>query len=190
LLAWERRNSIREPIAKLPAQADLLLVPFDQLSREAELIIIGHVLDEKLMWEGSVGAALENHTVSVEKVLKGTYNGNRIGVITEAQVIKDSPKFKQNEQVILFLYKKPLFVDKPSGNDYTLVHYSQGKYEVTDNGLVGGLDIDSNITIADFENKITDTLSSPKTNNTLVSNAATSTGSDVNTIFANDSDTT
>ena len=44
-------------------------------------------------------------------------------------MIKVSPKFKQNEQVILFLYKKPLFVDEPSGNDYTLVHYSQGKYE-------------------------------------------------------------
>jgi hypothetical protein len=63
--------SIHEPIALIlqPAQADLFLVPFDQLSREAELIILGHVLDEKLLWEGSVGAALENHTVSIEKVL-------------------------------------------------------------------------------------------------------------------------
>jgi hypothetical protein len=52
------------------------------LSREAELIIIGQVRDEKMLWERAVGAALENHTVSVEKVLKGSYNGNRVGVIT------------------------------------------------------------------------------------------------------------
>jgi hypothetical protein len=173
-----------------PAQADLLVVPLDQLSREAELIILGHVMDEKNMWESSVGAAFENHTVSVEKVLKGSYNGSSVGVITESQMIKDSPNFKRIEQVILFLYKKPLFVDKPSGNDYTLVLYSQGKYEVTDSGLVDEIDIVSNITLADFENKITDALSNPKTNNTLVSKDADLYHKDADTIFSNDSDTT
>ena len=74
------------------------------------------------MDEKTCGRALRITQCFVENVLKGSYNGNSVGVITESQMIKDSPKFKQNEQVILFLYKKPLFVDKPSGNDYTLVH--------------------------------------------------------------------
>ena len=42
------------------------------------------------------------------KYLKGIYNGNTIGVITESQISSDSPKYKQNERVILFLHKKPL----------------------------------------------------------------------------------
>ena len=111
--------------------------------------------------------------MSVDKVLKGIYNGNTIGVITESQISSDSPKYKQNEQVILFLHKKPLLGNIPleSGNVYTIVNYPQGQYAVTDNGVVRGLDI-SNITIAAFEKKIKDE-SSPKTNFTqLISNEA------------------
>jgi hypothetical protein len=52
------------------------------------------------------------------------------------------------------------------------VHYSQGKYEVTDNGLVRGLHIVNDMTIADFEKNITDALSSSKTNDTQASSDA------------------
>jgi hypothetical protein len=161
-------GSIKSPYA------DLFLVPFDNQSREAELIILGHILDKKLMWEGSVGTPLDNYTVSVEKMLKGVYNGNTIGVITKSQISNDSPKYKQNERVILFLHKKPLLgnISLESGNIYTIVNYPQGQYAVTDNGIVRGLDV-ANISLADFEEKITDASSSPKTNFTqLISNEA------------------
>ena len=63
------------------------------------------------------------------------------------------------------LYQKPIFGDKPSGNDYTIVN----QYGIDDNGMVG------NISIADFEKKITNALSSPRTNFTqLISNEAQS----------------
>ena len=120
-----------------------------------------------------MGTPLDNYTLSVEKILKGIYNGNTIGVITESQISSDSPKYKQNKQVILFLHKKPLLGNIPLqlGNIYTIVNYPQGQYAVTDNGTVRGLDI-SNITISAFEKKIKDE-SSPKTNFTqMISNEA------------------
>ena len=62
---------------------DLFLIPFNNQSREAELIILGRVLDKNLIWERSVGTPLDNYTVSVEKVLKGNYTGNTLKVLTE-----------------------------------------------------------------------------------------------------------
>ena len=165
-------------------EADLFLLPFHNQSRQAELIILGHVLDKKLIWERSVGTPLDNYTVSVEKMLKGIYNRNTIGVLTESQISSDSPKYKQNERVILFLHKKPLLGNIPleSGNIYTIVNYPQGQYAVTDNGIVGGLDV-TNMSLADFEKKIKDE-SIPKTNFTqLISNEAQS------YYYRNDSDT-
>ena len=167
------------PLATLqPAQAALLGLSFEELSRQAELIIFGVVLDEKLAEPGTIGAGLENHTVSVEKVLKGKYNSSIVSVITESELMEDSPQFDVGEKVILFLYQKPIFGDKPSGNDYTVVNQFNGKYNIDDNGMVG------NISIPNFEKKITDALSSPKTNFTqLISNEAQS------YYFRNDRDT-
>src|SRR6476620_1842779 len=142
-------------------EAGLLALSFEELSRQAELIILGVVLNEKLAEPGTIGAGLENHTISVEKVLKGKYNASTVSVITESEAMEDSPQFDVGEKVILFLYQKPIFGDKPSGNDYTIVNQL--------NGTIG------NITIADFEKKITDALSGPKTNFTqLISNEAQS----------------
>ena len=45
-----------------------------------------------------------------------------MSVITESEMMEDSPQFNVGEKVILFLYQKPIFGDKPSGNDYTIVN--------------------------------------------------------------------
>lgn len=110
-----------------PAQAALLGLSLEELSRQAELIILGVVLDEKLAEPGTIGAGLENHTISVEKVLKGKYNTSTVSVITESEIMEDSPQFNVGEKVILCLYQKPIFGDKPSGNDYTVVNQLNGK---------------------------------------------------------------
>lgn len=120
-----------------------------------------------------MGTPLDNYTMSVEKVLKEIHKGNTIGVIAESQVSSDAPKFNQNERIVLFLHKKPLLGNIPLqlGNIYTIVNYPQGQYAVTD-GMVRGIDV-ANISLADFEEKITDALSSPKTNFTqLIGNEA------------------
>ena len=165
-------------------EPDMFSVPFENQSREADLIILGHILDEKQIWEGSVGAALDNNTVSVEKVLKGMHNGNTIGVLTESNTRNYSPNFKQNEKVILFLHKEPLFGNKllVSGNIYTIVNYPQGKYEVNDNGMISGRDI-GNISMAGFEKKIKDALSGKANITELISNEAES------YYYRNDNDT-
>ena len=93
---------------------------------EGNLIILDVVLDEKLPEPGTIGAGLENHTISVEKVLKGKYNSSTVSVITESENMEDSPQFDVGEKVILFLYQKPIFGDKPSGNDYTIVNQLNG----------------------------------------------------------------
>lgn len=64
------------------------------------------MLDEKLAAPGSKGAGLENHTLSVERVFKGTYNASKVGVITESEIMEDSPQFNVGERSILFLYQK------------------------------------------------------------------------------------
>ena len=71
------------PLATIQSvEAGLLGVSFEDLSRQAELIIFGVVLDEKLAEPGTIGAGLENHTISVEKLLKGKYNSSTVSVIT------------------------------------------------------------------------------------------------------------
>ena len=79
------------------------------------------------------------------------------------------------KKLFFFLYKEPLFGNKllVSGNVYTTVNYPQGKYEVTDNGIVRGLDI-GNISLADFEKKINDALSGNVNITHLISNEAES----------------
>jgi hypothetical protein len=109
------------------AEAALMGLPFEELSRQAQLIIVGVILDEKLTEPGTVGAGLVNHTMSIEKVLKGTYNVSKVGVITESEIMEDSPQFNVGERTILLLHQKPLFGDKPSGNDYTVVNQLNGK---------------------------------------------------------------
>jgi hypothetical protein len=89
----------------------------------------------------------------------GTKTPSKLDVISESQLAEDSPKFKQGEKVILFLYKKQLFGDKPFGNDYTVVNYLQGKYGVDENGRVSSLVVVSDtfankMTIADFQKKL------------------------------------
>jgi hypothetical protein len=73
-----------------------------------------------------VGTPLDNYTISVEKVLKGIYKWNTIGVLTESQVSSDSPKFNQNERIVLFLHKKPLLGNIPLQSGNIIVNYPQG----------------------------------------------------------------
>lgn len=112
------------------------------------------------------------------------HNGNTIGVLTESNTRNYSPNFKQNEKVILFLHKEPLFGNKllVSGNIYTIVNYPQGKYEINDNGMISGRDI-GNISMAGFEKKIKDALSGKANITELISNEAES------YYYRNDNDT-
>lgn len=133
----------------------------EPLLNEAQLIILGRVLDEKhtlVRQPGTVGPAqIVNHTVFVEKVISGTYHGDTIGVVDGLH---------KNERVFLFLL--PIFSDMDFGNnDYRIANFSQGKFEIDNDLLVHGANIDTEgMTVADFEEKINEALSKSTSNDT------------------------
>jgi hypothetical protein len=137
---------------------------FADLVHKSELIVLGKVLDKKIIGPGSIGPGLLNHTVSVQKVISGDPVRDSIGVITEPDFYEDSPKMKIGELVILFLNHDKLYGNKPAGNDYAVVNFEQGKYAIR-NGLVTGLAADSdtrNMTIFDFEKKVFNAINEPE----------------------------
>ena len=50
-------SNVSSGLIRLP-EADIFLLLFHNQSRDAELIILGHILDKKLIWEGTVGMCL------------------------------------------------------------------------------------------------------------------------------------
>jgi len=121
-------------------------------------------LDKKLVEPGSIGAGLVNYTVSVQKVITGDPVRDSISVVTEPEISEDSPKMKIGELVILFLNHDKVYGDILAGNDYEVVNFDQGKYEI-ENGLVTGTATDSdtlNMTIFDFEKKVFNAMSEPE----------------------------
>lgn len=158
---------------------DLMELSKYDLVHDSELIVVGNVLDQNSagkLGEIKVGAAESMtripgimNTVEVEKVIKGTYEGERIDVITEGDLsgkidVEGPAKFHKGEKTILFLYR-----EKGYGGHYTTMGMEQGKYQVDSNGLVEGK-LKSNMeywpsnltSIADFEANINDILSKPK----------------------------
>lgn len=147
-----------------PVEAAFMGLSFGELSHEADLIVLGRVLNERIIGAGTLGAGLENRTVSAETVFKGVYTESTVGVITESENMEDSPQFKQGESVILFLHNDPVFGDKPSGNDYTVVNFLQGKHELDENRLIRGYNPEiEGMTVTGFEKKVADTLESNST---------------------------
>ena len=63
-------------------------------------------------------------------MLKGKYNANTIGVITESEIMEDSPQFNVDERVILFLYQKPMFGDIAFGVGNDLYDCKLSKWKV------------------------------------------------------------
>jgi hypothetical protein len=144
--------------------AAYLELTFWDLVHRSELILIGKVLDKKLVEPGSIGKGLVNYTVSVQKVITGDPVRNSISVVTEPEIYEDSPKMKIGELVILFLNHDKVYGDIPAGNDYAVVNFDQGKYEI-ENGLVTGTatDFDTlNMTIFDFEKKVFNAMAEPE----------------------------
>jgi hypothetical protein len=144
--------------------AAYLGLTFWDLVHRSELILLGKVLDKKLVEPGSIGAGLVNYTVSVQKVITGDPVRDSISVVTEPEISEDSPKMKIGELVILFLNHDIVYGDIPAGNDYAVVNFDQGKYEI-ENGLVTGTatDFDTlNMTIFDFEKKVFNAMAEPE----------------------------
>lgn len=103
---------------------DLMDLSKYDLVHDSELIIVGNLSDRSSAGtvDESQTRAPENltkvpgirNTIQIEKILKGSYEGSTIDVITEDDlsgkiVIEGSAKLQRGEKIILFLYQEPLF---------------------------------------------------------------------------------
>lgn len=113
----------------------------EDLSHQSELIISGTVLDEKLANQGLV-----NHSLSIEKVIKGNYSSTTINIVSQPDFVEDAVNLTRGERVILFLYK-----EKTYGEQYAVVGMMQGKYDIDPNGLVHGYNIPKGTSLAVIE---------------------------------------
>ncbi len=136
--------------AKAEPMVSYSLVPLamEDLSRQAQLIILGNVSDKQL---GDAG--LINYTVSIGQIIKGTYAGNTINVLSQpTEFVEDAVDLTKGEKVILFLYKEKMY-----GGQYAVVGM-QGKYDIDSNGVVHGYNI-NDMSVPDFEKNVTALLS-------------------------------
>lgn len=131
------------------AEGGLIGLSLEDLSHQSELIISGTVLDEKPANDGLV-----NHSLSIQKIIKGNYTGSSISVFSQPEFVEDAVNLTKGEKVILFLYKERMY-----GGQYAVVGMLNGKYVIDPNGLVHGYDIPKPMTLADFEKNITDSVS-------------------------------
>jgi hypothetical protein len=108
-------------------------------------------------------------TIQVEKVLKGSYEGKIINVITEGDldgniVIEGPAKFQKGERSLLFLNREKLYA-----GEYTTMGGEHGKFPVYSDGLVKSKLMASGeywpvnaTSIADFEGEIKNILAEPR----------------------------
>lgn len=158
---------------------DLFPLSKYDLVHDSELILLGNVLEQESA--GTVGeeqtGVPKNLTVApailttlgVEKIIKGNYGGNKIGIITEGDLsgkitIEGPAKFHKGEKAILFLRQEQGY-----GGEYTTMGMDQGKFQVDSNGLVEAKDNavegywpPNATSLADFEADIKNILSQPK----------------------------
>lgn len=105
----------------------------EDLSREADVIVIGDIKEVESRWSLGRTAINTYATLSVEKYIKGT-GKETLTIITEGGSkwgfsvwVEDTPEFTKNEKVLVFL--------KQAGHEFSVVGWAQGKY-IVENGEV------------------------------------------------------
>lgn len=108
----------------------------ENLTTEADIILIGNVVDVQSKWGLQRDKIYTYSTVSVERYIKGGTDQENITIISEGGRIgtlfiwvEDTPTFLKDEMVLVFL--------KKSGKEYSVVGLSQGKYTLKNGVLIG-----------------------------------------------------
>ncbi len=108
----------------------------EDLTREADVILIGNIVDVDSKWGLERDKIYTYSTVSVERYIKGGTGEEKLTIISEGGRIgtlfiwvEDTPTFLKDETVLVFL--------KKSGKEYRVVGLSQGKYTLKNGVLTG-----------------------------------------------------
>ncbi len=110
----------------------------EDLTREADVILIGDIVDVQSKWGLERDKIYTYSTVFVERYIKGGTGEEKLTILSEGGRIgtlfiwvEDTPTFLKDEMVLVFL--------KKSGKEYSVVGLSQGKYTLK-NGVLTGLE--------------------------------------------------
>lgn len=118
--------------------ASMEKMSLEDLTREADVILIGNIVDVDSKWGLERDKIYTYSTVSVERYIKGGTGEEELTILSEGGRIgtlfiwvEDTPTFLKDETVLVFL--------KKSGKEYNVVGMSQGKYTLK-NGVLTGLE--------------------------------------------------
>jgi hypothetical protein len=129
------------------AQAIMLKISLDDLTTEADSIVIGTVEKSVSNWNEDRSAIYTTVTVSVEDDIKGEYSQNSVTIIVPGgevdgitQTVSDTPSFETGEQAFFFLSDFPQTVlprRQFSPKFYELQGNFQGKLLIEDDAVEG-----------------------------------------------------
>ncbi|SNQ62699.1 hypothetical protein [Candidatus Methanoperedens nitratireducens] len=116
--------------------ASLDKMSVEDLTREADVILIGNILDVQSKWGLQRDKIYTYSTVLVERNIKGGTGEETLTILSEGGRVgtlfiwvEDTPTFLKDEMVLVFL--------KKSGKEYSVVGMSQGKYTLKNGILIG-----------------------------------------------------
>lgn len=116
-------------VATPVVSASMIKISVEDLTREADVIIIGDIKEVESRWNLWRTMIYTYSTLSVEKYVKGGEEQKTLTIITKGGTVGDSgvwvedvPIFTKNEKVLVFL--------KKAGREFSVVGWVQGKYIV------------------------------------------------------------
>jgi len=124
------------------------------LSESADIIIIGKVIQQKSSWNEGKTRIFTEVTIDVEEYLKGsnvsnivvTHPGGEVGEVGE--LYTHMPKFRTNEETLLFLEKNK------QGNGFRVLNGEKGKITLVKDSVTGEKLTSTKEKISTFKNQI------------------------------------
>lgn len=137
------------------AFAQLTSSDVESMSKNADLIITGKVVEQNSTWNENQTRIYTKATIQIEEYLKGnnngsslivTYPGGEVGEVGETY--SHMPRFEDNEEVLVFLKK-----DEKS-TSYKVFNGEAGKITVITDPRTGEKVTSSNVSVSSFKAQI------------------------------------
>jgi len=125
-----------------------------ELTKQAEVIVVGKVTDVRSEWNSDKTRIFTKVSVDVAEYVKGetptktliiTQLGGEIDGVGE--LYTHTPTFSQGEEVLVF-------VKKDSKNNLIVAGGNEGKFKVTKDGLTGERMVQGNLSLKNFTSRV------------------------------------
>ena len=121
-------------LVSLTVQASMGVMPLDELTSQADLIVYGRVssietrTEERSTAAGNLRLLRACVRFEPERVLKG--NAEDGIVVSAIENMEDSPRFRVDQELVLFLLKNE------SGSSFSVIGLTQGRFIIADGVVV------------------------------------------------------